>query len=267
MLPAGCALLQWRQGSVLTPHDFSEFPEIAPLSLDEHDLLIVASQSCDAVCPSLDDEPDVDVIVARRIESVDGSNTFGKNPRKYDFEWSGSAYRCLMREKLSLKRIACQDKAPSSQLPLDVVEDIARWLARRYDRSAFPDAFNERRKGMKEKMRKGAKKGVTFLSGIYIALSPRDRELSEGESYAAILLFTVPVDVANDRDRLESAVSAATAIQSALRACPGIDLPDDVVDVRSEADVSLAERRMVQRLDVDFDDLTMRFGGPAAVPA
>jgi hypothetical protein len=63
---------------------------------------------------------------------------------------------------------------------------LVDWIAKRYTRPAFPDAFNERRAGSAKKIGKELKKNGKLITGIFLFISPNE-ECAAGESYQVVL--------------------------------------------------------------------------------
>ena len=136
----------WRQGSVLATETSQQLPIPFPQPLADGDFALVISQSCDVVHPSYDLEPTVELLVARAIEDAakDGNLAFGKNPRKIQFqldEAEGSQlYEISIHDRLRVPRDILDEAPPSDQITLDpdLVDLLARWVAKRYTRAALP---------------------------------------------------------------------------------------------------------------------------------
>jgi hypothetical protein len=143
---------RWKQGSVFPAELASGIAveaRVQPWGAD--DLVLVISQDCDVLNTSLEHEPNVEVHFARAIsaERRDGRYANGRNPRALQFSSAASGvsqlYSVSIHQKFSAPRTALLKGIPRFQLEPAVVSLIGRWTAKRYDRSAFPDAFNRKR--------------------------------------------------------------------------------------------------------------------------
>ena len=136
----------WRQGHVLTADTVAALrlvPEANPVSL----VVVVVSHDCDlAQDPS--SEPMVEVIVGRRVATANGNFTHGKNPRRLHVPAvDADAAICIELMATARRSIPKQDLAghlPSATVLVDPAgrNTLQYWLAARYRRSAFPDAFD-----------------------------------------------------------------------------------------------------------------------------
>lgn len=135
----------WRQGQVL--------PDEAAVALNltgtdtagpGHVVAVVITHDCDLVNNI---EPYVEVIVGRRIGATDGNLTHGKSPRTLHLGFcSGGGVVPVELQALDKKQLNKNDLVnyvPDATWSLDAdnLSILQRWLAARYRRAAFPDAF------------------------------------------------------------------------------------------------------------------------------
>lgn len=136
----------WRQGHVLTAETVAAVQLLSDAD-PAHPLVIVVSHDCDlAQDPS--SEPVVEVIIGRRIDNADGNFTHGKNPRRLHVP-AVDAGAAICIELLATARRSIPKKDLGGHLPSATVlidptgkNTLQHWLAARYRRSAFPDAFD-----------------------------------------------------------------------------------------------------------------------------
>ncbi len=259
----------WRQGSIFPSSLVSHLREHK--ILDEQnpgtELFIVVSHDCDVTNSSLEAEPYVDVIRARIIseEKVDGNLLFGKNPRKYQFTGRlGEELNCELsiHEILRLPRGCLRDFDPDGdrQLDAEIRRGICDWIAKRYTRVAFPDAFNERVRPIVSQLRREFKKRGDLLSAIYLVAI--DDELDAGNPYEIIVWATMVDEKYEIEEHRTAAQGLVDKIEEAFDSCDGIEVAE--AELQSEADVSLSDLRKLKRWD--FDDLTLRGEGHSALP-
>ena len=191
----------WRQGSIVNVEDHATIAKELP----DGARIIVISQSCDIIQPSDEAEPYVDVIVATPIDAEDGNFTYNKNPRKLHITLNtgnGDKYFQLLQiDKITTERTKLDGLIPEDGVALEnsTVNVIARWLAARYLRPAFPNEFNDlingvrkvKKKKVEKKERKAAKKISPVVSGIFLQVIPF-RDLEDGESYSVNMIALVP---------------------------------------------------------------------------
>ena len=134
----------WCQGQVL-PDEAVGALNLASDSKAEFGVVaVVITHDCDLVNNR---EPYVEVIVGRRIGATNGNFTHGKSPRTLHlgFCLGGGAVSVELqaRNKKQLGKKDLADYAPNATWSLDAdnLSILQRWLASRYRRAAFPDAF------------------------------------------------------------------------------------------------------------------------------
>lgn len=135
----------WRQGHLLPP-------EALPLLgvSDEGTFAVVISHDCDLANDNLEEEPNVEVILGKVGDrSRSGNFRWGKSPRRIHLEYALPNGETLLLEfninqrRTVAKRDLCRYEPQPYRLAETEREAFSRWLASRYRRSAFPDAFND----------------------------------------------------------------------------------------------------------------------------
>lgn len=216
-------------------------------SLAEDDLAVVVSQDCDVTNSSLVSEPTVEVIIGRPVLREDGGLKHGRNPRRIQFPTSTIDYEASVHDRFVLDRAPLRDRCPDEiTLVPAAVRSLASWLARRYDRVAFPTAFNIRVKPRQKTVFRELKRcGV--LSALYFLMSPR--ELPQDSDYQVVVCGAVTREHDNPTDR-EDAIKALDRLCHELGKCAGIVIQD--YEVRSESEITLEDLRLYRRWDVDY---------------
>lgn len=190
----------WSQGSFFlsSPHDL----EIGNSKKETVYLLI--THSCDIVHASFKDEPYVEAIPVKAIDNVQGHLTYGKNPRKIHIE--------LYKQKKSVwheistagkvifsrKKLAYLKPSRTYGISDKNLEVIIAWLAKKYSRAAFPDAFNDRiyKNKTKNKIITILKKNGKEILGLYIRLNTY-KNLADNESYKIALYMLLSDEAGN----------------------------------------------------------------------
>lgn len=137
----------WRQGQFLCDRARTVFfPQAGEVGFDS---VLVISHNCDlASLPER--EPHVELILAKRIERLDGNFTHSKNPRRLHLTASGGSealhFELSALEKKIVAKKELADYAPdeNSLLAANELIILQEWLAARYRRAAFPDEFDSR---------------------------------------------------------------------------------------------------------------------------
>jgi hypothetical protein len=196
---------------------------------------------------------------------------FGRNPRILDLRVRGSVSSGVVvsmraHARSLVAKIQLADRLPSSSLSLEreAISLLARWLARRYTRPAWPDEFNRRldqqRKRLDALFKSQSSKGIT---GIWIALDPLDDELTQAAPYRMVIWLTVREEDRMNVTASRVALAFEQKLAATLKDCPGLVLATPI-EIRSEADFTLADQRLFRRLDRDYRSLAPDPGGDLA---
>ncbi len=146
--------LGWRQGSILPNALCEELTRggVLGVSIEAGAVLIVVSHDCDVTNASLVNEPSVELLLGRLRSggSSDGSLLHGRNPRRLQIPIlvSGATQyveaRAFDRFWVPRERLLGHEPDSGRACPRPALDDVVAWLVKRYNRAAFPDAFNER---------------------------------------------------------------------------------------------------------------------------
>jgi hypothetical protein len=137
----------WRQGHVLTAETVATLRLLSEAD-PAHPAVVVVSHDCD-LAQDPTNEPVVEVIVGRRVDSMDGNFTHGKNPRRLHVPGTDAgAAICIELMATARRSIPKRDlisHVPSATVLIEASgrNTLQHWLAARYRRSAFPDAFDD----------------------------------------------------------------------------------------------------------------------------
>jgi hypothetical protein len=263
----------WRQGNVL-PADATMALVIASADQLNDMVAVVVSHDCD-LAQSPDIEPDVEIIVGRRLTAVDGNYSHAKNARRLHILFSagneGSAAELPANAKRRIKKsdLAAFTPLPSMQLNPNERTVLQRWLAARYKRPAFADEFDRRldETGLRDRLGKilkthGASISAVFFdvdSGLDVARS------GQNDTYAVGIYLLYSTDV--DPDGADKAANAAaTAIRKAfLEKCSGRDgvwLHIELVECEAIADRAMTVHQAEHLRRWSADHISLR-AGPA----
>lgn len=253
------AELGWRQGSVLPASLLNKLQRHGKLPKEfdtSSDVLVVVSQDCDVCNSRFDSEPWAELIVAKAVPEIRKQYRYGKHPRFIEFEakqedetlyFASSAHNRL---RIDRRELALHSPRADLHLSPRTVRDMKHWIARRYIRDAFPDEFERRiskqKRRFEDKIFKKAGKGGLFTA-IFVLTS--EDELSEAENYEVILWLTMTTDDYESQENREAVEKLAGQIANTMQECEGIEVTD--YEVKSEADMSLDDRRSFKRWDYD----------------
>lgn len=248
----------WRQGDIVPSAARSAVRSEIDVELSDDDCCIIASQSCDVLCPDFAVEPAVELVIARPIAGeANGNYTFSKNARRLHIPVmvnnEARIYEARASERRAVSRHLLARYAPDvhRRLSAETTEQVVQWLVSRYRRKAFPDEFNARTATADRKIRPHLKR-LTQITALYVALTSWD-ELPAGDDYKMALLGTMLRDQYADPVLRAAAEKGIGEIASLLDACDGITVDDFAV--RSEAAVTLDEVRILGRWHLDHISL------------
>lgn len=179
-------------------------------------IFVVVSHDCDIVQPP-DTEPCVELVAGLPIATHDGNYTHAKNPRKLHLPFvvpSGeSVVELLATEKILVSKEALAAFQPDRDysLPWERLSTLQQWLAARYRRAAFPDAFDARldATGMKDKMARILAPLGSYIHAVFFDVDDGEeikREVPEDTYTLDIyLLYNTGSDPKTARDAVTKA--------------------------------------------------------------
>ncbi len=160
-------------------------------------------------------------------------------------------------ERAFFERTQC-----TQAVPRETIEQLRRWLRRRYDRTALPTELVNRIRKAERVLHKKLKVHGKPVCSVWIAVDP-ERELEADERYLVEIYFVMLVEEHGNPDKPRQVREAAASVSSALAACNGVD--SEGVRVVTEAEVSLDDLRELIRWDLD-DYLSYREEVPNLTP-
>lgn len=151
----------------------------------------------------------------------------------------------------SQQRIILQDITPSKEYAAEkkVIDSLVNWVIKRYNRAAFPDAFNERLKKSKKPIKEILKENVDNVHGIFIQLNP-EAELDNDENYEITLRLVFPSHVVTNDER-KKLRDVLEKIVDILLQNKGILVKDDYRAVSID-DISYGEISDLYNWDYDY---------------
>lgn len=241
----------WRQGDLLACEAAAALGLVD--ATDQGHRTVVITHDCDLPHES---EHCVEVIVAKVILKEDPLFSYAKHPRRLHL-----AYECVDAAPLILElRHGDRRSVPKGEfaeravkdnslaLPVDAKRALKQWLAARYGRPAFPNAFEERlrkRSGkhtVEQLIAKILEPDAKYLVGLFFDLGEqRDTEANEGEPYA------LSVSVVYDAN--EGGIDARTAAERVATQLRDLFVntygkPDVATEIALDACEAVADTRM-----------------------
>jgi len=246
----------WQQGSIITDQQLLSRARRADgqsFSLSDAKVGIVVTQDCDLIHGSFEAEPFAEILIAtdlRTAGKVSDQFAGGRHPRRLHFrDRNGNLYEASSKDRAFLDRSLFTSNNPSGERQLPDVEIalIRSWMRKRYDRPAFPDAFDERLRDRREQIRLVVTQYAKDISAISITLDTK-KELSDKDAYHVRRLVIVFDSKRTDVDRADKAAAELAAAVT----CEGIEVDDYAAVPKTKFTLAAAEEGDVW----DFDYLS-----------
>jgi len=207
---------------------------------------VIVSQWCDLVHPSLEAEPNFEVILARESESYDPNKGPGRSSRCLHLEtfslgtleFSAHDITPLPRESL-----LSLDRDASKELSFAEAMGVMSWIGKRYFRVPIPTALTKRMPFGKDPVRAKFKRLTKYIHEVRASIAPADVELDEHTEYLVqlYLIFksqaNVP-EIAKDLDWLKAWAQSLKGVKLQINA-------------RAADSFSYAEALATSHLDLD----------------
>lgn len=143
----GARQTSWSQGQILPPDAALAF-QLVVVEEAANRFPVVITHDCD-LAAALDKEPDAEILIGSPISKL-GAAANSKIARRLDLAVQSDAgpraMELLARDKRTVPKAALFEYSPREDLWL-LPQDrliLQRWLAARYRRAAFPEAFEDR---------------------------------------------------------------------------------------------------------------------------
>lgn len=210
----------WRQGHVLTKDAAEELGLLHPETPDAT-CVVVISHDCDLANDDLQAEPGVEVIVGRRLEKGNGSYFWAKAPRTlHAYVLQDDAVvvvELVATSKRLVQKQALAAYSPDAAFSFSgkAFSALRSWLAVRYNRAAFPDAFVDRMAQSKvgKRLAKIIEPTGDLLSAVYFDVDGgMDIDRSDGSAYELKIVLAYdpgedPEQAAESVQELETAIT------------------------------------------------------------
>jgi hypothetical protein len=189
------------------------------------DIAVVITHDCD-IAANPDIEPTVELIPANFLPNEDGSLTHAKDPRRLHLTLTnrstGKQYFAEFKanEKLRIPKEQFAGQLPSGEFVLDAkeLEILRRWLAARYRRHAFSDAFEMRFKKVEGKFREILKASSSHLRAILFDLDDDSGADSVGADAPYVLdIYLIYTSQSGSGESLKKAQSTKEKVEKAFQ--------------------------------------------------
>lgn len=271
--------MPWHQGAVLPRAAIQDTGLMTDTGQHDEICIMVISHDCDLANHNLDQEPDVELIIGRRLERGQGNYYWAKSPRTlhldalYNGKTSVIELVATARRAVPKRTLACFTPDESWVIPPEALSALRSWLAVRYNRSAFPDPFVEKLSQTKlaDKLNSLMKSDGKDVSAVYFGLgggSQHERGDEAAYELTIVLAFVPGEDpeatqahMDNLADRIRDAFEKKL-FDSNTNTWRDIRLKDCMA--LSEDDMTLSQARRLQQWRLDY--LSIRGGEGHAAP-
>jgi len=216
-----------------------------PNYIEGQTVLCILSQDCDIVADERK-EPFIDLLAGRIIPKMANEYKNSRNPRYLDVEIEGKVIRFSIHDRFSIPKgnLATMEKEILFHLGLKEKDIIRRWVSRRYLRTAFPDAFNERlsRGTITDLLKDPLSADVSI-----ILIDLTNEELAVGQDYRIDVIIGIKDNLSQEKmDQIERSFDAALSP-------PGIVV--NSLRLSTEDDITYRNLRTYNRLEADYRSL------------
>lgn len=244
----------WQQFCILCPSDYDSLCELAHIDINPDDLLLVVTQTCDLVS-DVKKEPYFEVICLRPLDRPpSGDHLHGKNSRRLELTldipgipqnyWFIQAY-----ERFFVRHEILKDISPIFKIDDDITRNLLiDWITKRYNRTAFPEAFEQRWKERKKQI-EGIIRQFELVQDIYIRMEPFG-EIDAVEEYKVEIILLMDADDFDNPETHKEYSVLCRQLEDHFNSCAGIDI--EVINLRSNADISIKEIQSYKRWDFDY---------------
>ena len=246
---------KWRQGHVISRSDAIGLGVLAA-DCDERCLAVVVSHDCD-LAASIDKEPMAEVIPGRQVARNKGL-TRGKVARRLHLAYrlgQGAAFVELQapaKRQISQEELRRLDPCREWELGEGGLQILRRWLAIRYQRAAWPEAFGARldaasiHRGVEVIMQEHGEHVVALLAKI---LGDPQAEHGEGVSYD--LEFAI-LYASSEESALEQAKAARAALEDLFAEGGRVGIRLQECEAISDELLSVARKEEYQEWNLEY---------------
>jgi len=204
----------WRQGYILQL-SATQALDLNHPETPEATCVVVTSHDCDLANDDLNVEPDVEVIIGCHPRQVNGNFFWAKAARTLHLEVMKNGTLVTIELTATAKCLVPKEKLaefiPDATYSLSgkSLDVLRSWLAVRYNRAAFPDAFNDRLSQPKfdKRLAKLIEPLGQHLSAVYFDVDGgRELDRSDGSAYELNIALVYPPG--DDPEKVADAVES-----------------------------------------------------------
>lgn len=258
----------WRQGHLL-PHEAVKSLGLTHPKYPDDTLVIVASHDCDLAQPP-DKEPEIELVVGRQIQSLDGNYTHAKSSRILHIEFEGKEplpAEFVITAKCGIPKNVLADFSPTTDFSLSPADcaTFQMWLASRYRRAAFPDEFQRRltESRLTEKIANAVRPHGKMITAVFFDVDEGEEINRKGPSDVYVLgIYLLHITEPDFNAAEAAAKQAKTIIENAFEANL-LDKQTDTwgsielryVDVLSENAMTFLQSKLLKKWRLDHISL------------
>ncbi|MEN8130519.1 MAG: hypothetical protein ABFS45_10075 [Pseudomonadota bacterium] len=250
--------LGWRQGALLSLDIDGHLINDAHHEIPDDARLLVVSQTCDLIQGDMDREPYFEVLCLYPIDREPGGDCAdGKNSRQMEFSCTVNGHDAKHWLAFPYKRHLVDRRMLLDHEPQSFLEDeralamILSWLARRYTRVAFPEAFVEQINQPKRRspISKKFARLNPFIANVYIRLEPF-REITENESYKIELILVMDSEKFDDSAHFDKCTEIKNQLEYQLSQCDKIEVID--INIESTSGITFDDLKGFREWDYSY---------------
>lgn len=247
----------WKQGAcLLVSSQRAVFVETLSMRQElPAGLYVILSQDCDLLQRSLSKEPVVELICANSIETCSPDKERGKNPRQLHLhaEKVGNL-EFFPHKRFLMPRIQLEELSAEPYVIMGKeLKTLVDWIAKRYIRPGFPDAFNLRVRPINKKLQRIVNRHIKSVLGLFVRVLP-DVEVEENQSYKIRVVLLTHEDFDDDEAEQKKLDKSFDDILTLLDQTEGVevDLAEGITGVRSATKMYYVEVKSLRKWDFDF---------------
>ena len=235
----------WRQGSVIAQDDAIAMSLFDAL-LSDHKLAIIITHDCDL---SNENEQKVEIIIGEIISAIDKNFTKCKNVRRLHLTLNQNGQHQFLELKIVDKQSVERSSVPSCakpdsdwMIPEEEKRVLKQWLAARYGRPAFPNAFETHlrksigKQTVERQLDKALENVSKHLVGVFFDLGEnRAIELAAGNPYYLNISLVYDAKEGGPEARRASENNASNIQDIFLRAYGSPDVATEIALERCQA--------------------------------
>ena len=261
----------WRQGDLLTQEAAAKLTALKGAIGEKHRVVVI-THDCDL---PHDGETSVEVIVADVVETANPQFTRAKNPRRLHLNYKVDGGKDIVLDlRHAARRVVPKSEFETravrdcnASLAVDAKRALKQWLAARYGRPAFPNAFERRlRKSLGKKTTVERHIGkildpeAKHLLGLFFDLGEqRSAEVPAGEPYALSISVVYDAKEGGPHAR-ESAERVARELRELFDRAYGkpdvaTEIALDACEAVADTSITLADLRRVDQWRLEYISL------------